>query len=141
MKKNLSASILSLAVLLASAAYAETEIWGDFSVNGIEYVYDGQATGESTPRCSCDIDNLVPDCPFRFVNSVDQGPRCYDKWSLDFAEFVRSSPGKGFDVRNGNARFPNPNTGILLTSPSGAKCFLITVSESGVLQSSQTACP
>ena len=142
MKKSLSASIVSLlTVLLSSTAYAETEIWGEFSVSGIEYINNGPAISGSTPRCSCDIDSLVWDCPSPFVNSVDQGPICYDQWSIGFWEFVRSGPGKAFDVKNGNARFPDPNTGIILTSPSGTKCFLITVNESGVLQSSQTACP
>jgi hypothetical protein len=144
MQKMLSASIVSLAVLLSSTAYAQVEIWGDFSVKGIEYTYDGQ-TGygdKPTPRCSCDIDDLVFECPVPwFLSSVDQGPTCYDHWSIASVVFVRSGPGKGFEVKNGNARFPNPNTGIILTSPGGTKCFLITVDENGALKSSQTACP
>ncbi len=141
MQKILSASIVSLAVLLSSTAYAQVETWGDFSVKGIEYTYDVQTDVKSTPRCSCDIDSLRWDCPLRFVSSVDQGPTCYDHWSIGSVVFVRSGPGKGFEVKNGNARFPNPYTGIILTSPSGTKCFLITVDENGVLQSSQTECP
>ena len=140
MRKILSASIVSLAVFLSSTAYAETEIWGGFSVKGIEYSYDGQASTGSTPRCSCDIDNLIPDCPVPwFLSSVDQGQECYDQWSVASAVFVRSIPGKGFEVKNGNARFPNPNTGIILMSTSG-KCFLITVDDNGALHSSQTGC-
>jgi len=142
MQKMLSASIVSLAVLLSSTAYAQVEIGGDFSVKGIKYTYDGQTDSKSTPRCSCDIDNLVFDCPVPwFLSSVDQGPTCYDQWTGGSLVFVRSGPGKGFEVKNGNARFPNPNTGIILTSPGGTKCFLITVDENGALQSSQTACP
>ncbi len=142
MQKMLSASIVGLiAVLLSSTAYTQVEIWGDFSVKGIEYTYDGQTGDKPTPRCSCDIDDLVFECPLRFVSSVDQGPTCYDHWSIASVVFVRLGAGKGFEVKSGNARFPNPNTGIILTSPGGTKCFLITVDENGALQSSQTPCP
>jgi hypothetical protein len=145
MQKILGALIVGLLVLLTDTSYADTEIFGGFSVNSVfyQYQYSGLSPGQPAPRCSCDY-GLGQECPIPHYSLVDLGPKCYDWGESAYArEFTRltSASDTAFEVKGGNAWFPAPNTGIVLTSPSGTKCFLITIDETGSLHSTQTACP
>ena len=136
--------VVGLLVLLTGTSHADTEVLGNFSVYNIyEYQSSGLVAGQLTPRCPCDNVSTVADCPSPYISLVDVGPICYDQvigGSIEFTRGAAPIATPSFEVKGANASFPNPNTGIVLKSPSGTKCFLITVDENGVLQSTQTPC-
>jgi len=160
MKKNISALIAAALFLFAGLAYGEdTEVWGDFSVNGGNYYYTrGNTTsGLLTPRCLFDTSvNTMTDpaeCPSPgFYTDIDQGATCYDQ--MDFAtspdyhayasyiytRSIASTP--SFVVtKTGDAYVPTQGTGLILRATTGAGCYRITVNSSGVLQQAFVTCP
>ncbi len=139
-------------LLMTEVTYAQTELYGDFSVSPHKYIYGvtGPTPGYLTPRCSCDI-NDAANCPSPFYSDTDQGNPCYDQiyssgnWSMVFA---RSNPNPIFSVGtdglvdiNGDLNIPGTGRGIILRATDGMNCFRVTVNNSGTLQTTLVTCP
>jgi len=155
MKKRICFLIAGALFLLSGIAYgANTEVWGDFSVNGGTYFYDaGQnLPGQLTPRCLCDTAvDASQECPQPgFYSDVDQGSVCYDQvnfgsvtplyYSFEYVRQVATEPTFWVTPR-GDAYVPTIGNGLILKAPNG-NCYRVTVGNTGTLtQSLVSPCP
>ncbi len=146
-------SICALLLLTGITYGAQMEVYGDFSVKPgrYEYLDTGLVSFWGTPRCLCDVTDLVQECPDKkFYSDSDQGEWCYDYLPnnnsiaygrIDVSPSLNVTVDGRVDIDNGDVNISKPGYGLILKATNGANCFRLTVDNSGVLHTSIITCP